>query len=425
MQAARLAFVGGLGASAAPVWGKVSRDVALTHGGADGNRLVAGQGHLPERTPVDVSLPGRPDWIVGVPADAGASIWTVILADGTVSAWRTIDQTIEPITLESAPPRLPAGSPPALVAAGAGVELITVPELLAPSPLSPPTLVDDAMAFIDRSGDLVLVARDEPERVLARYAVNALPDARLLHDGSGRTLTLAGATADRYVHGVLGDDLEAAGFAIARVSPPALLQQVPLPAPDVIEGIAPIWVDVDADGRHELVVTISNAAEGGRLAILSEAGEILALGPGFGRGGRWRHPLAVAPFGPEGETEIASVRTPHIGGVVEFSRWEGDQLTTVATLGGYSSHVLGSRNLDMALAGDFDGDEQLDLLVPNQARSALAGIRRTASAEGAEATWELPLGGTLSTNLATVTGADGRLSLAAGRTDDVIRLWLA
>lgn len=419
-----MAVAGMFGAAAAPFGETVLPAITPVHGMANGNRLIAGQGHLPDITPVDVSLAGRPDWVAGVPAEAGASIWVAILANGTVSAWRASDQQIEPIQLGAAPARLPVGSPPSLVASSAGVALLTVPESLAPSPVSPPTVIDNAFAFIDRSGDLVLIARDELERVIARYVVNALPDARILHDGSGRMLTLAGATADRYHHGVLGDDLEAAGFAIAPISSSALLEQVILPAPDVIEGIAPIWVDVDTDGQAELVVTLSNAAEGGRLAMLSEGGEVLALGPGFGRGGRWRHPLAVGPFGPNGETEIAAVRTPHIGGVVEFSRWEGSELITVAELPGYSSHALGSRNLDMALAADFDGDDQLELLVPNQARTELAGIRRTVNAGGAGAAWTLPLGGALDTNLATVTGPDGALSLAAGRTDAVIRFWL-
>lgn len=423
-----MAAAGMLRPPAAPFGGTVLPAVTpvygMANGMANGNRLIAGQGYLPDITPFDVSLAGRPDWVAGVPAEAGVSIWVAILADGTVSAWRASDQQIEPINLEAVPARLPAGSPPALVATSAGAVLLTVPESLAPSTVSPPTVVDDALAFIDRSGDLVLIARDEPERVIARYAVDALPDARILHDGSGRMLTLAGATADRYDHGVLGDDLEATGFAIASIFSSALLAQVNLPAPDVIEGIAPIWVDVDRDGQAELVVTLSNAAEGGRLAILSETGKVLAVGPGFGRGGRWRHPLAVGPFGPEGETEIAVVRTPHIGGVVEFSRWEGNELITVAELPGYSSHVLGSRNLDMALAADFDGDDHLELLVPNQSRTELTGIRRTVTAGGAEAAWTLPLGGVLATNLATVAGPDGALTLAAGRTDAAIRFWL-
>ena len=401
--------------------------MVFTPGGADGNRLIAGRGTLPRIQPVDISLGGRPAWVAGLPVDAAAIVWTVILEDGTVSSWRTLGHQIEPVTLDASPARLPVGSPPLLVAGAAGPRLLTVPDQLAPSPVSPPVLVDDAVVFIDASGDLVSVAAGHPEQEIARYAVDALPDASVLSDRTGRVLTLAGATADRYVHGVLGDDLEAAGFAIARISPPALIDQLTLPEPKVIEGLAPIWVDVDGDGQRELVVTLSDAAQGGRLAILAEAGAVLALGPGFGQGGRWRHPLAVASFGPEGELEIASVRTPHIGGVVEFSRWVGDELIVVAELDGYSSHVLGSRNLDMALAADFDGDDRLELLVPNQERTTLSGIRRTSRGDGAgvEAAWQLPLGGRLATNLVAVAGSDRELSLAAGRNDGVLRLWLA
>ena len=42
--------------------------------------------------------------------------------------------------------------------------------------------------------------------------------------------------------------------------------------------------------------------------------------------------------------------------MVEFFQLENNELRIVAQVPGYTSHIIGSRNLDMALAGDFDGD---------------------------------------------------------------------
>jgi hypothetical protein len=75
----------------------------------------------------------------------------------------------------------------------------------------------------------------------------------------------------------------------------------------------------------------------------------------------------------------------------------------------------------MALAGDFDGDGATELLLPNQARTELGAIRRTA--DGAEVAWTVPMNGRLSTNLAAVQLANGQLAIGAGREDGILRVW--
>ena len=87
--------------------------------------------------------------------------------------------------------------------------------------------------------------------------------------------------------------------------------------------------------------------------------------------------MAVAPLGPSGKVGIVDVLTPHIGGIVEFYRLQNDILKVVVKIPGFSSHKIGSRNLDMAVAGDFDGDARMELLVPNQTLDEIGGIRLT------------------------------------------------
>jgi hypothetical protein len=119
-------------------------------------------------------------------------------------------------------------------------------------------------------------------------------------------------------------------------------------------------------------------------------------------------------------TALAVVRTPHIGGTVEFYSFEAGDPEIVATLSGYSTHTIGSRNLDGGVAGDFDGDGRVELLVPTDDRRTLAGIRRTDG--GARETWRLPIGGDVSTNVLAVTGPEG-ITVAVGRADGTVRLW--
>ncbi len=103
------------------------------------------------------------------------------------------------------------------------------------------------------------------------------------------------------------------------------------------------------------------------------------------------------------------------------NRLEGDTLSITAHLNGYTSHLIGSSNLDMGVAGDFDGDGQIELLLPNQARTELGGVRHTEA--GAVAAWRVPLGGRMTTNLATVTLDDGTLMVGVGQDNQVLRIW--
>jgi hypothetical protein len=157
---------------------------------------------------------------------------------------------------------------------------------------------------------------------------------------------------------------------------------IAIPATGVVEGISPIWADLDGDGSREIIVTVSDLAGGARVVAYDETGQLVAEGPAVGAGFRWRHQIAVGPFGPDGETELAVVLTPHIGGVVEFYRMRAGKLDIVARFSGPTSHVNGSRNLDMALAGDLDGDGRTELLVLSRGLTKLIGVRRTVS--GAE-----------------------------------------
>ena len=115
------------------------------------------------------------------------------------------------------------------------------------------------------------------------------------------------------------------------------------------------------------------------------------------------------------------MRTPHIGGIVEAYRTVDDRFELVASIEGYSSHQLGSANLDMALLADVDGDGRLDVVVPAQTFDELALLTRTD--DGFEELGTLALDGRLRTNVAATPTIDGGLVLAVGTDDGRLRIF--
>jgi hypothetical protein len=389
--------------------------LGYTHHRADGNRLIHGSGALPDEQPLDISLGGKPLWITAVPLDEGA-LWAVVLDSFLTQAFIVVGSKVTPVSIT---PSVLLDTAPLLMNDQDGAHFVT-PPINTPGGNNPVRLNEENdHAFSNAAGRLFFL--DNQAHDLGIIEGPILPDGRLLVDENGRLLVLADPT-NRYDHGVLGDDIEAASIILVESRPEVrIVSSIPISGLRVVEGIAPIWTDWNGDGVREIIVTISDLEQGAQIVLFSEKGEKLAAGPAIGNGYRWRHQIAVAPFGPNGEMELADVLTPHIGGVVEFYQWMGSELRIVAQVPGFTSHVIGSRNLDMAAAADFDGDDRVELLLPDQARTNLGGIRRTM--DGAEVAWTVPVGGRVSSNLGAVTLHDGRIAVGIGREDDTLRLW--
>jgi hypothetical protein len=366
---------------------------------------------LASSTPIDIPLAGSPVWVAGIPFQDGFA-WAVALEDGSLQAFSVNTSGYAQAVIS--PENLPASSPLTIYSQGGQLFALTAPSDV--SPLGQPVLLDEnKLAYIATKGDLV-ITRDGIE---TRLPVNTLPDSHLIYNRN-RLLFLSDPT-ESYSHGVLGDKLEATGVTLVQTFPEAsILNTIAIPAPDVIEGLYPIWVDMNNDGEFEIILTLSNAQDGARLVAFHEDGSITAEGPAIGTGYRWRHQLMTAPFGDAGSTLLAVIRTPHIGGVVEFYRLNGDKLEIVAEIPGLSTHSIGSRNLFTAQAGDFDNDGQVELLAPDQSHTRLGIVGMDGISH-----W-VDLEAELTTNLAAVTIPDSdRFTLAAGLSNNVMRIWLS
>lgn len=393
--------------------------VGYTYQRSDGNRIASGRGALPATEPVDVPLSGQPEWLVTASRYDGGSIWVTVLSDGRVQAFQVVEKQVSP--LEIMPDRLPQGTPPLLVIESNGEPKLDNVIDASASHLTHPAILNEAtglIAYIDGNGDLIIQNDVSSDRL----EVNALPDARILSDEAERVLLLTDPT-DRYSHGVLGDAVEASSITLVETIPiPRVLLKIPISSPEVVEGLSPIWLDLTGDGELEIIVTLSSASQGARIVVFAESGELVASGPPIGQGFRWRHQLAAVGSGGSKKPQLISVRTPHIGGVFELYQLDGDVLTIADSIPGYSSHAIGSRNLDMSALGDFDGDGEIEALVPIQGMDSLAAV---SFADGnVQEIWRVPIGGRLNTNLAAVELPNGKMAVGVGNDRQQLRLWL-
>lgn len=354
----------------------------------------------------------EPTWLAGLPAASG-SRWIAVGADGNTVGLRVVEDAIEEV--EPAPADLPPDVPPVL-APGQPQPRLLAPSLESASTLTHPFPLGDGRSLVvGRDGDVLLWDGE----LVDRLSASVLPDARFARVSEETYAVLTGET-DRYGHGALGDDTEAGTLLLLEVGE-GLSQRARIGFEGAVaEGLQPIVAGFQGAAEPGVLVTLTDKTEGARLAAFDLEGQRVARGPSVGTGFRWRHQLCLAPFGPDGAPEIAAVKTPHIGGVVEFYRRRGDRLEIVAEAGDYASHTFGSRNLDGGLAADLDGDGTVELLLPTQSRDTLQALRRTSY--GLETVFELQVPPRLSTNVAGLDTGDG-IVLAAGTTNGTVRVW--
>lgn len=321
-----------------------------------------------------VDLPGQPEWIIPYPVNQQPG-WYVTLTDG--SAVTVTQQGIVEPSRSATPGVAPE-----------------VDQRIGCAATDPAALVD--------------------AHRLHEVFDNPLPDTRVVESGS----LLVGLVdpTDRYGHGVLGDSIEAGAIAIVDTAT-SQTTKITIEAPSVIEGISPMVADIDGDGADDILVTVANGEVGARLAAYRTDGTLIAESDPIGQGRRWRNQLGVGPVGPDGSVEIVDVRTPHIGGTVQYFRLIGDRLDRVAASSpDYTSHSIGSRNLDLGLMVAID-DGPRGVLIPTKDRQTLVFLTR--DDEGVTPTQHVELPAEIVTNLAGVDGASGAY-VAVGTADDAL-----
>jgi hypothetical protein len=189
---------------------------------------------------------------------------------------------------------------------------------------------------------------------VAHSAEPVLPDARPQQvdlDGrgdDGHIVVLAGPDGHRYRHAVLGDAIEATRVLWLERHDLTVNRALTVPAPHVLEDIAPRPVKRPGRARGNGLLTVRSGPDGGQLAMVSAddsqpaALRLEALGEPVGGFHRWLAPTT------DGE-QLVAVHTPHIGGRLHVYRQEGSLLTRRLLVDDVSTHTIGSRETDLAV----------------------------------------------------------------------------
>lgn len=392
-----------------------SRAGRVTHQNPDGNRIAAGNPtDIHSLSPLDIPLIGTPLWLVSETYKNGV-LWVAVLEDGTVQGIKVANGAFVDVDIQ--PAKLPAGMPPLLLGREDAIHCWSPPPDA--SILTHGVVIGGGknVAYIDLNGQLV-IPNDLGSQ---RLSVDALPDTRILVDDRDRMLLLTNPTR-RYLHGVLGDSIEAASFTIVDTDEqPRVVTQVSVGDAEVIEATSLLWVDVTGDQRREIVATVSAPGLGARIRMYHESGEILAEGPAIGRSFRWRNQAAFFQDPQTAKRYLTDVLTPHIGGTLEFFEWDGAGLNLEGSHFGVTSHRIGSRNLDWALVGPFGLRDHFVMVQPNDGRTHLVavGIEDGAAVHH----WNVPMGGEIRTNLSSANTPSDQVALGVGTSNNRLRIW--
>ena len=205
-------------------------------------------------------------------------------------------------------------------------------------------------------------------------ATSGLPDGLVATFNGKGDIAAAWYTrpTDRYGHAILGDGIEAGGLMI-KLSSGKTMEMV-LPKATVFEDRYPRLVDLDNDGKVDVVTILAALAGGGSVTVFKLGKSELELkgSTGFiGRPNRWLNVAGIADYRGSGSKQIAFVKTPHIGGTLYFYEMIENKLKRVAGLHGFSNHVIGSPEMRLSATADVNGDGRPDLAVPSANRRKL------------------------------------------------------
>lgn len=178
---------------------------------------------------------------------------------------------------------------------------------------------------------------------------------------------------ERYPHGVLGDAIEHDILTLTFSSGRRMSLQIASPL--VFEDTEPRVVDLDGDGRAEVITVESHERLGGRLSVWGiRDGQVqrITATPHIGTRFRWLAPIGAADLDGDGLVEIAYVDRPHLAKTLRVWRFEDDTLAEVASLLGVTNHRIGESDI---AGGIRDCGQGPEMVVANANWTRLMGVK--------------------------------------------------
>jgi FG-GAP-like repeat len=197
----------------------------------------------------------------------------------------------------------------------------------------------------------------------------------------------------RYPHPSLGSRVHAASLHVLIPTPAGTQQEVVyrLPLHRVFEDLIVRLADLDADGRDDIIVVESDAVRGSAVVVLGLRNQTLteiARSPYAGSTFHWLNPVGVADFDGDGRLDVASVTTPHIGGVLTLYHFRPPQLVPFAKAMDTSNHRMGDPEQQLSVIVELPSLRPT-IILPDMGLKALHALRwDTSPTLGAAGQWK-------------------------------------
>lgn len=254
---------------------------------------------------------------------------------------------------------------------------------------------------------------------LPAAAAQRIPDSQVVAGRHDVAWTWLASPTRRYPHTALGNSVHAGSVqAVVRLAGgPWKSVSYTLPLHRVFEDRVPRLHDLDGDGRDELLLIEADAFKGAALVVLGVRASAngtpelteLARGPHAGSSFRWLNPVGVADFDGDGQLDVASVTTPHIGGVLTLHNVRPPHLLPFATHMDVSNHRMGALEQRLAVVVAAEGQRPA-IVVPDMSLQALQALRWQASGQWEELAAPLALPGRIERLLPLPGGACAELA---------------
>jgi FG-GAP-like repeat len=211
-------------------------------------------------------------------------------------------------------------------------------------------------------------------------AKKRLPGSKVMQGAKELAWAWLASPTTRYPHASMGSPIHAGSLHL--LTREGREYSVTLPKQRVFEDIEPRWVDMDGDGLEEIILIEADSERGAALVSygLRASGhgkmqlQELARSSFLGLPFRWLSPVGFADFDGDGKLDIASVTTPHIGGVLTLYRYAPPRIEPFAKAMDVSNHQMGDPNLQMHAVLSLPGTRPT-VIVPDMTRRALHALR--------------------------------------------------